>query len=50
MCLKVSCAEPPGFLFISVRGPETDKFVLEMIFNTKLITETYLIPRSRSNA
>jgi hypothetical protein len=28
-----------------VRGLETDKFILEMIFNIKLITETYLILR-----
>jgi hypothetical protein len=40
-----TCAEAPGFLFISVRGLETDEFILEMIFNTKLIAETYLILR-----
>jgi hypothetical protein len=43
--LSDTCAEAPGFPFISVRGPETDEFILEMIFNTKLIAKTYLILR-----
>jgi hypothetical protein len=35
-------AEAPGFPFISVRRRDTDKFILEMIFNIKIFTETCL--------